>query len=301
MGVDPLFIRLHYRTPGRKEKPSGRTIKKTRLWDRVWEYHGKTPGHLRSDHDHQIIWWPSTGNHGSPGDWLFSHKIRPTLVDVLTGDESQWRSIDGALTYERRIYVPAALCSRVASLFHDNPESGHSGALKTADLISRDCFWPAIESEISKYVASCELCHPIKALRHARYGLSMPPPPPYRPCEGLTTDYVTNVPESTASRFTGILVIIDRLPNMETYLPCRKHIDSPELARMVFEHKMCKRGVRDNITTDCGMEFTSQFCDRVCYHLSINHRLSTAFLLQTDGQTERQNQTMEQYLRVFCN
>ena len=62
-------------------------------------------------------------------------EIRPTLVDVSTTDESQWRSIDGALTYERRIYVPTALRSRVISLAHDNPESGHLGALKTAQLV----------------------------------------------------------------------------------------------------------------------------------------------------------------------
>jgi len=87
--------------------------------------------------------------------------ITPTLVDVSTGDESQWRTIDGALTYECRIYVPMALCSRVTSLVHDNPKSGHFGALKTAKLISRDFHFPAIESEIRKYVASCKLFHRI--------------------------------------------------------------------------------------------------------------------------------------------
>jgi hypothetical protein len=84
-------------------------------------------------------------------------------------------------------------------------------------------------------------------------------------------------------------------------LPCRKDIDSPELARMFFEQVICKHGIPDNIVTDRGKEFTSRFWDRVCAHLSINHRLSTAFHPQTDGQTEGQNQTMEQYLRAFCN
>ena len=114
-------------------------------------------------------------------------------------------------------------------------------------------------------------------------------------------DFVTDLPESTASGYTGILVIVDRLTKMAIYLPCRKDIDSPELARMFFEHVICKRGVPDNIVTDRGKEFTSRFWNRVCSHLSINHRLSTAFHPQTDGQTERQNQTMEQYLRAFSN
>jgi transposase InsO family protein len=70
---------------------------------------------------------------------------------------------------------------------------------------------------------------------------------------------------------------------------------------MIFEHVICKCGVPDNIVTDRGKEFTNQFWKRVCSHLSINYRLSTEFHPQTDGQTEQQNQTMEQYLWAFCN
>jgi len=98
-----------------------------------------------------------------------------------------------------------------------------------------------------------------------------------------------------------MLVIVDRLTKMAIYLPCRKDIDAPELAQMVSEHVISKRGVLGNITTDRTKEFIIRFWDRVCSHLSINHRLSTAFHLQMDGQTKRQNQTMEQYLRAFCN
>jgi len=114
-------------------------------------------------------------------------------------------------------------------------------------------------------------------------------------------DFVTDLPASTASGYTGILVIVHQPTKMAIYLPCRKDIDSPELARMFFEHVICNWGVPDNIVTDCGKEFTSRFWKRVCSHLRINHRLSTAFHPQTDGQTERQNQTMEQYLPAFCN
>jgi len=70
---------------------------------------------------------------------------------------------------------------------------------------------------------------------------------------------------------------------------------------MVFEHVVCKQGVPDDIITDHGTQLTSRFWTPVCYHISVDHRLSTAFHPQPDGQTERQNQTMEQFLRAFCN
>jgi len=154
-------------------------------------------------------------------------EIRPTLVDVSTAAESQWRSINGALTYERRIYVPAALRHRVTRLFHDNPESGDFGALKTAELVSQDFHWPLMESDIPKDIAGCELCHRIKAARHARYRLNMPLSPPSLAWVGLTMDFVTDLSESMASGYTGILVIVDHLSKIATYLPCRKDIDSP--------------------------------------------------------------------------
>jgi len=229
---------------------------------------------------------------------------RPMIDGTDTAkEESQWKVLAGVLTYEGRIYVPAidSLRGKVISLFHDIPESGHFGALKTTELVSRDFYWPVMDTRVRKYVSGCEVCHRIKAPRHARHGINMPLEIPSRPWEGVTIDFVTDLPESTASGYTGILVIVDRLTKMAIYLPCRKDIDSPELARLFFEHVICKRGVPDNIVTDRGTQFTSRFWTRVCSHLSTDHRLSTAFHPQTDGQTERQNQTMEQYLRAFCN
>jgi len=70
---------------------------------------------------------------------------------------------------------------------------------------------------------------------------------------------------------------------------------------MFFEYVICNRGVPDNIVADRGKEFTSGFWNRLCSPQTINHRLSTAFHPQNNGQTERQNQSMEQYLRAFSN
>ena len=60
-------------------------------------------------------------------------------------------------------------------------------------------------------------------------------------------------------------------------------------------------GVPANIVSDHGSLFTSKFWSTFCFYLGARRRLSTAFHPQTDGQTERQNQTLEHYLRVYCN
>jgi len=247
---------------------------------------------LATDVKHRIV---HTTLVGHPDQSKAGVLDRPT--------EEQWKVISGALTYEGRVYLPAdaLLRNNVIRLCHDNPESVNFGGLRTAELVSRDFDWPMLDATIRKFIAGCEICHRIKPPRHARHGVNMPLPPHHLPWEGITMDFVTDLPESSDSDFTGIAVIVERLTELAIYLPCRKDIDSPELAGMFFEHVICKNGVPDNIITNGGTQFTRLFWARVCSHLSINHRLSTAFHPQTDGPTERQNQTMEQYLRAFCN
>lgn len=60
-------------------------------------------------------------------------------------------------------------------------------------------------------------------------------------------------------------------------------------------------GLPNSVITDRGFVFTSKFYSSLCYALKIKQKLSTAFHPQTDGQTERQNSSMKQYLRAFVN
>ena len=216
---------------------------------------------------------------------------------------NEWKVTAGVHSYEERIYLPKddLLWNKVISLFHDNPESGHFGSLQTAYIVSRHFHWLAMEATVRKYTAGSELCHQFKAPWHAHHSINMPLPPPSSLWEEVTMVFVTDLPESTASVYTGIPVIVDRLTKMVICLPCGKYIQAPELARMLFEHVLGKHRLPDIIDTDRGKEFTSRFWNRVCSHLNIKHRLSIAFHPQTDGQPERQNQTMEQYLRAFSN
>jgi hypothetical protein len=114
---------------------------------------------------------------------------------------NKWKVTTRVLTYEGRIFIPKddLLHNKVISLLQDNPESGHFGALKTAELGPRDLHWPSMDATVQKYIARCELCHRIKAPWHAHHGTNMPLTPPSRPWEEVTMDFITDLPESTAS------------------------------------------------------------------------------------------------------
>ena len=117
-------------------------------------------------------------------------------------------------------------------------------------------------------------------------------------------DFVTGLPVSTnwkSDSYDLILVIIDRLTKMIHYQPVQVTIDAPRLVEVILDVVVWHHGLPDSIVSDRGSVFTSKFWSSLCYFLGIKRRLSTAFHSQTDGQTERQNSTMEAYLRAFVN
>jgi hypothetical protein len=74
-------------------------------------------------------------------------------------------------------------------------------------------------------------------------------------------DFVTDLPESTASGYTDILVVVDRLTKMAIYLPYHKDVDSPELVRMFFEEVICKQASRTISSPIEALSFTSRFLE----------------------------------------
>ena len=88
---------------------------------------------------------------------------------------------------------------------------------------------------------------------------------------------------------------------MAHYIPVTKKINAKQLADVIIREIVRYHGIPESIVTDRGSLFTSGFWSSLCYALKIKRKLSTAFHPQIDGQTERQNNTMEQYLRAHVN
>ena len=74
-----------------------------------------------------------------------------------------------------------------------------------------------------------------------------------------------------------------------------------EIARLFIENVFKNHGIPEEIITDRDSRFTSEFWREFITQGGISHKLSTAFHPETDGQTERQNRTIGQILRIFSN
>jgi transposase InsO family protein len=84
------------------------------------------------------------------------------------------------------------------------------------------------------------------------------------------------------------------------YTPCTKKIDALGTAQLFISHIWKRFGLPDTIISDRGPQFASKVFQETCKLLKIDHRMSTAYHPQTDGETERVNQELETYLRIFC-
>ena len=112
-------------------------------------------------------------------------------------------------------------------------------------------------------------------------------------------DFVTGLPLSAdwkGNSYDSILVIVDRLTKMVYYELVKVTINTLGLAKVVIDVVIRHYGLLDSIISDWGAIFTFKFWSSLCYFLGIKRRLSIAFQPQINGQTKRQNSTIEVYL-----
>ena len=210
---------------------------------------------------------------------------------------------NGILYFKNRWVVPSDTELKLGILLecHDAKVAGHFGQYKTLEKVRSNFFWAKMEDEVRDYVRSCDTCQRDKASRHAKYGLLHPTEIPHRPWQDISMDFITGLPESQG--FDKIWVIVDLLTKMSHFIPLKSGAVEPgvELATVFARDIWRLHGLPSSIISDRDTNFTSKFWGHLTDLLGIKLRMSTAFHLQTDGQTERANQTLEEYLRHYVN
>jgi transposase InsO family protein len=209
---------------------------------------------------------------------------------------------DGLVLFNGLVYVPDsdAIKLEILRQCHDSSSAGHFGQAKTHELVTRDFYWPRLRRFVIRYVSSCDLCARTKAPRHKPHGFLVPLEPPSRPWTSISMDFIIALPPSPSENDT-ILVVVDRFTKMAHFIATKITAEAPDLARLFLNHIYSLHGLPTDIVSDRDKLFTSSFWRHLLALLAIRPNMSTAFHPQTDGQTERVNQVLEQYLRAFCN
>ena len=218
-----------------------------------------------------------------------------------------WRmASDGLLRRKGAAYVPndMTVWVEIMKMNHDDLYAGHFGHTRTTELIRRKYFWPGLPRDVKQYFHGCDICQRTKSLRHKPYGELQSLPMPTRPWKDISMDFIMGLPPCNAgisTAYDAILVVVDKYTKMAKYIPVQKTIDAATLANIFHNRIVMKFGTPASIVMDRDSLFTSHFWSSLCFYMKARRRLSTAFHPQTDGQTERQNQVLEHYLRCYAN
>lgn len=190
---------------------------------------------------------------------------------------------------------------RILRLAHDSPNAGHPGRAKQYDIIRRAYWWPRLLKNIKRFVRNCHGCARSKISQDKYHGLLKPLEIPNRRWAHLSMDFIVGLPVSKdhfGRRCTNILVVTDRLTKMVRYIPMDK-MDALSTARAFYLWIWKDFGFPLTTISDRGTQFVSDFWYELCKLGGTQAILSTAYHPETDGQTERANAILEQYLRAY--
>jgi hypothetical protein len=190
----------------------------------------------------------------------------------------------------------------ILSHYHDSISAGHPGIARTYDTIATDYWWPNMKHFITNYVKGCARCQATKVNHQPNKPPLYPIPPndTFGPFQGISLDLITKLPPSDG--FDSILTVVDHdCSKGAFFIPCNETVDGPGIAKLYATHIFPHYGLPRKVISDRDPRFTSGFTTELCKVLGIKQNISSAYHPQTDGQSERANQSVEQYLRLYVN
>jgi len=202
---------------------------------------------------------------------------------------------------EEKVYMPKddKLRAEIIRLYYDTPVGGHGGQWKTVELVTQNFWWPGITKEVKQYVEGYDTCQRNKNCTEQPVGKLMPNSIPEKPWVHISADFITKLP--LAQGYDSILVVVDWLTKMAHFIPTTEKTLAEGLARLFRDNVWKLHRLPESIILDRGPQFVAGLMRELNRMLGIESKLSTVFHLQTDGQTERVNQELEQYLRMFID
>ncbi|GJR70132.1 putative reverse transcriptase domain-containing protein [Tanacetum coccineum] len=154
-----------------------------------------------------------------------------------------------------------------------------------------------MKRDIATYVSECLTCAKVKTEHQRPSGLLQQPEIPEWKWENITMDFITKLPR-TRSGHDAIWVVVVRLTKSAHFLAIREDYSTEKLAKLYIDEIVARHEVPVSIILDRDARFTSRLWQTFQKSLGTRLDMSTAYHSQTDGQSERKIQTLEDMLRA---
>ncbi|KAI3747412.1 hypothetical protein L6452_09868 [Arctium lappa] len=163
--------------------------------------------------------------------------------------------------------------------------------------LKQSYWWPGLKKDIAHFVEQCLTCLKVKAEHQRPYGELQSLEIPVWKWDEIMMDLVTGLPQSPKGH-DAIWVIVDRLTKSAHFLPIKETYSLEKLARLYIDEIVTRHGVPSSIVSNRDARFSSAFWRSLQRELGSQLKLSTTYHPQTDGQSERTIQTLEDMLRA---
>jgi len=150
---------------------------------------------------------------------------------------------------------------------------------------------------VGKYVEGCDLCQRMKNRTEEPAGKLKLSEVPKKPWSHLTVDFITKLPVVAGK--DAVLVVCDRLSKMTHFVATTEGTTVEGLARLFRDNVWKLHRLPESVVSDREPQSAAELTKELNRMLGIKTKLSTVFHLQTDGQTKRMNQELEQYFQFF--
>ena len=206
---------------------------------------------------------------------------------------------DGMIVKEQRMCVPeyGELKRDIMEEAHSSAYAMHPGSSKMYKTLKEHYWWNGMKKEIASFISRCLTCQQVKAEHQKPAGKIQLLPIPVWKWEKITLDFVTGLPR-TQRQHDAIWVIVDRLTKSAHFLPINVEDSLEKLAQLYVDEIVRIHGVPVSIVSDRDPRFTSRFWPSLQAALGTCLHFSIAFHPQTDGQSKRTIQTLEDMLRA---
>jgi hypothetical protein len=228
--------------------------------------------------------------------------IYPSVTGDGDGVTSAPKLVDGFWYKDARLCIPnvPAVKQAIISAMHDPPYRGHMGVAKTTQAVCREFYWPSLANDVLQYVRNCGVCQRDKPSNQKPAGLLQSLSIPGEPWESVSMDFITELPETSQGN-NAILVFVDRLTKMTHLVATTTSVDAEDTADLFVATVVRLHGFPKDIVSDRDPRFAGKFFSSLCKDLQIRQSMSTAFHPESDGQTERMNRVVEEFLRHYVN
>ena len=198
-----------------------------------------------------------------------------------------------------RLCVPKEMCKEIFRLTHD--EQGHSGFQRTYDRITASIYMRKLSRRLREYIRHCHHCQIYQTRRHKPYGALRPIPTPSIPFNVICIDFILALPMSRMG-YDTLLSATCKFSKRVLLIPGKVNYNAEEWAKKLITGLMGHDwGIPRSIISDRDPKFMSELWKGVFAALKTTMLTSTAYHPQTDGLSERTNQTVEIALRFLLS